>query len=123
MGGGGGETVNNIRLNFIVEGQTEETFINRQLVPYLAERSIWASVRCVQTSRKRNTKYRGGLTSYAQARDDISVHEFEALVLADPTALSDEYPESAAGVDQHRSDWLIEATGQMSPFRCLGGEA
>ena len=155
----GGEAVNNIRLNFIVEGQAEETFVNRQLAPYLAQRSIWVYVRCVQTSRG----HRGGLVNYAKARGDISrwmrqesgdnvrfttmfdlfrlpsdfprydaaasapdprsratalenamgedigdyrlvpyiqVHEFEALVLADPTALSDEYPESAAGVDQ-----------------------
>lgn len=68
----GGKTLNDIRLNFIVEGQTEETFVRDQLVPHLAERSIWVAVRCVQTSRKRNIKYSGGLASYAQARGDIS---------------------------------------------------
>ena len=68
----GGKTLSNIRLNFIVEGQTEETFVNKQLVPHLAQKSIWASVRCVQTSRKRNIKYRGGLGRYAQASGDIS---------------------------------------------------
>ena len=158
----GGKALNNIRLNFIVEGQTEETFVRNQLAPHLVQMSIWAYVRCVQTSRKRNIKHRGGLSSYAQARGDISrwmrdepkhnvrfttmfdlfrlprgfpgydaasgfdlssratalenamledigdnrlvpyiqVHEFEALVLADPRALSDEYPESAPGVDR-----------------------
>lgn len=30
----------------------------------------------------------------------IQVHEFEALVLVDPQALSDEYPESVAGVSR-----------------------
>lgn len=150
--------MNNIHLNFIVEGQTEETFARKQLAPYLAQRSIWVYVRCVQTSRN----HRGGLVNYAKAHGDISrwmcqesgdnvhfttmfdlfrlpndfpgydaaaklgpssratalesamlddmkdnrlvpyiqVHEFEALVLADPTALSYEYPESAAGVNR-----------------------
>ena len=158
----GGKALNDIRLNFIVEGQTEETFVRDQLAPHLAQMSIWVSVRCVQTRRRRNIKYRGGLSNYAQARGDISrwmrgepkhnvrfttmfdlfrlphdfpgyhtvsgldpssratalenamledigdnrlvpyiqVHEFEALVLADPRALSNEYPESAAGVGE-----------------------
>lgn len=158
--------MNNIRLNFIVEGQTEETFVKGQLKPHLEQKSIGVSVRCVQTSRKRNIKHRGGLGNYAQARGDISrwmreqpqpkhrnvrfttmfdlfrlpkdfpgydaaacepdlgrravdlenamledigderlvpyiqVHEFEALVLADPRELSSLYPESTAGVDR-----------------------
>ena len=179
----GGQAVNNIRLNFIVEGQTEETFFKRCLKKHLAQRSIWAYARCVQTSRKQNTKHSGGLGSYAQARGDISrwmreqpqprhhnvrfttmfdlfrlpvdfpgydaaasepdpssrattlenamledigdnrlvpyiqVHEFEALVLADPNALLDEYPESAAGVDR-----LAEmAAGFLSPELINGG--
>ncbi|KKZ12134.1 MAG: hypothetical protein TE42_05650 [Candidatus Synechococcus spongiarum SP3] len=168
-----------MRLNFIVEGQTEETFVRDQLVPHLAERSIWVAVRCVQTSRKRNIKYSGGLASYAQARGDISrwmrgelgpdvrfttmfdlfglpngfpgydaasgldpinratalekamredigdkrlvpyiqVHEFEALVLADPTALSEEYPESAAGAERLKA----MADGYASPELINGG--
>lgn len=59
------------RLHFIVEGQTEETFVNRVLIPQLATRSVWAKVRCVMTSRKRGIKYRGGLDSYARAKRDI----------------------------------------------------
>ena len=60
-----------IRLNFIVEGQTEEAFINTVLRPYLAELSIWASARCVLTSRKQGVKHRGGFRSYNQPRNDI----------------------------------------------------
>jgi hypothetical protein len=59
------------RLHFIVEGQTEETFVNRVLVPHLATQLIWGKARCVMTSRKRSIIYRGGLRSYAQAKKDI----------------------------------------------------
>lgn len=67
----GRKALNNIRLNFIVEGQTEETFVNRQLVSHLADRSIWAYVRRVETSRSEGVRYRGGLVNYKKARDDI----------------------------------------------------
>ena len=60
------------RLNFVVEGQTEETFVKQVLAPHLANRSIWAAARCVQTGRKRNIKHRGGVLRYAQARGDIT---------------------------------------------------
>ena len=41
-----------IRLHFIVEGQTEETFVNQVLKPHLGNRYVWADARCVQTSRR-----------------------------------------------------------------------
>ena len=37
-----------IRLNFIVEGQTEEAFVNQILSPYLAGFEVWVRVRCVR---------------------------------------------------------------------------
>ena len=60
-----------VRLHFIVEGQTEEAFVNQVLRPYLAELSIWADARCVLTSRRRGVKFRGGFKSYQQPRRDI----------------------------------------------------
>jgi hypothetical protein len=60
-----------IRLNFVVEGQTEETFVNTVLGPHLAERCVWTSARCVLTSRRRGVKYRGGFRTYNQPRNDI----------------------------------------------------
>ena len=60
-----------VRLHFIVEGQTEETFVNRVLRPHLATLSIWTKARCVLTSRRRGVKYRGGIKRYAQAEGDI----------------------------------------------------
>ena len=59
------------RLHFIVEGQTEETFVNLILIPHLARFSIWGDARCVMTGRKRGIKFRGGLSSYARARKDL----------------------------------------------------
>ena len=60
-----------IRLNFTVEGQTEEDFVNQTLKSHLADRSVWVSVRCVLTGRERGKDYRGGMTTYARARYDI----------------------------------------------------
>ena len=60
-----------VRLHFIVEGQTEETFINRVLRPHLAELSIWVDARCVLTSRRGGVKHRGGFRTYSQPRRDI----------------------------------------------------
>lgn len=63
-----------LRLNFIVEGQTEERFVNTVLRDHLAVQSIIAVAHCVTTRRDRRArhiKYRGGLTTYRHARDDI----------------------------------------------------
>ena len=60
-----------IRLHFIVEGQTEETFVNQVLKPHLGDRYIWADARCVLTSRRGGVKHRGGFRNYAQPRRDI----------------------------------------------------
>lgn len=61
-----------VRLHFIVEGQTEETFVNRTLCPHLANLSIWVKARCVMTSRRRGVRHRGGIGKYAQAKRDIN---------------------------------------------------
>ncbi len=143
-----------IHLNFIVEGQTEETFVKGKLRPYLADKSIWVPVRCVQTSRNRPdttfisppclTCFASQIASLvmrmpwgadpwkrATALEDamgndigesrllpyIQVHEFEALVLADPQELSSHHPESVTGVKQ-----LTEiAAGFPSPELINGG--
>ncbi len=60
-----------VRLHFVVEGQTEETFVRDVLSPHLATHSVWCAVRCVTTSRRRGKKYRGGLDSYLRAKNDL----------------------------------------------------
>jgi hypothetical protein len=62
-----------IRIHFIVEGQTEETFANRMLIPHLALYSIWGDARRVMTSKKKYHTYRGGLNSYSLVKNDISL--------------------------------------------------
>ena len=61
-----------VRLNFIVEGQTEETFVNRVLRPHLAVFSVWCSARCVLTSRSRRRSHRGGVVRYEHPKRDIT---------------------------------------------------
>ncbi len=60
-----------IRLHFTVEGQTEQDFVKRLLEPHLADMSVWTGARCVLTGRKRDYEYRGGMTTYQRARNDI----------------------------------------------------
>jgi hypothetical protein len=59
------------RLHLVVEGQTEETYVNRVLVPHLADREVWADVRVVETGRQRGLISRGGLREYRKLRNDL----------------------------------------------------
>jgi hypothetical protein len=62
-----------IRLNMIVEGQTEEAFVHAVLEEQLAQRQVFVAVRCVETSRdkKRREIRRGGIRKYARLQDDL----------------------------------------------------
>lgn len=60
-----------IRLNIVVEGQTEEAFINQVLADPLADMEVFASVRCVETSRRQARIYRGGLRRYEKLKEDL----------------------------------------------------
>lgn len=60
-----------IRLHAIVEGQTEEEFCNSILRPHLAGAEVYLDARCVETGRRGNRIFRGGLLDYRRARKDI----------------------------------------------------
>lgn len=62
-----------IRINIIVEGQTEETFVNKILRPHLGAINVFASARCVETGRRRERIFRGGMISYSKAKKDIDL--------------------------------------------------
>jgi hypothetical protein len=59
------------RVNVIVEGQTEEAFVKEVLAPELGARGVFLTARRLLTGRSRGRTYRGGVTSYARARNDI----------------------------------------------------
>lgn len=60
-----------VRLNIIVEGQTEETFVRDLLQLPFAQRGLSIMARCVETGRKRGHIYRGGMVTYGKAKRDI----------------------------------------------------
>jgi hypothetical protein len=63
-----------IRLNLIVEGQTELGVVDTLLKPHLAKFHVYTSARCVETGRNRqkNKIYRGGMVSYEKLKNDLS---------------------------------------------------
>lgn len=60
-----------VRLHFIVEGQSEEAFVNQTLKPHLAKKSVWADASCLTTSIKRNKIHKGGVNNYPQVKREI----------------------------------------------------
>lgn len=61
-----------IRLHFVVEGQTEETFVRDVMSPHLAGFDVFADVRCVETSRTLVKVFKGGGSDYLKVKKDIS---------------------------------------------------
>jgi hypothetical protein len=176
-----------VRLNLLVEGQTEETFVKRVLVPHLAERGVFATPRLLATRTDAvNRRYKGGLLSFAQFRRDLSIwmkqdrnrdavfssmidlyalpddfpgkqdvspdqdpqvrvaaleqslvaamgddrflpyiqlHEFETLLLAEPTALVHEFPDAKKAIEplasfmQSREPEDVDDTPDGAPSR------
>ena len=106
-----------VRLNFIVEGQAEETFVNRTLKLRLGSSSVGASVQVVTTRRTRGRKYRGGLSTYAKARNDIARWlkqdrrpNVRFTTMFDLYGLPPDFPgyETAANGDPHRRAEALE---------------
>ncbi|MEW5829456.1 MAG: DUF4276 family protein [Chloroflexota bacterium] len=64
------------RLNILVEGQTEETFVNNVLSPHLGQFGVFAVARKVETGRKWNKIFRGGLDQargYTKLKKDMAL--------------------------------------------------
>lgn len=62
------------RLHITAEGQTEELFVRKMLTDHLGQYNICTDVRCVMTSRdkwRQDRIFRGGMTNYAKAKNDI----------------------------------------------------
>ncbi len=60
-----------IRVNILVEGQTEETFVRELLGSYLGEQSIFVRARSVVTSRRKGIIHKGGLSKYEKFKNDL----------------------------------------------------
>ncbi|MCY3932472.1 MAG: DUF4276 family protein [Acidobacteria bacterium] len=60
------------RLLVLVEGPTEENFVNRLLSPHLGRHGVWASARLMGRARPRAR--RGGIVGWPQARREIAHH-------------------------------------------------
>ncbi len=60
------------RIHVLVEGQTEERFVNRLLVPHLLAREVVATPKIVVTKRaKGGFQFKGGVVGYRQVRGDL----------------------------------------------------
>jgi hypothetical protein len=62
-----------VRLNIIVEGQTEEGFVKKVLAPHLGQFNVFCSARCIETSRRKHGGkiFRGGMMTYSHLRNDL----------------------------------------------------
>lgn len=67
----GREAVALIRLHFIVEGQTEEGFVNDLLAPELSQHGIFADASLVTTGRNHGRQFKGGLLKYEHLARDL----------------------------------------------------
>ena len=106
-----------IRVNFIVEGQTEETFVRRILAESLAESDVYVcGARCVETGRKKirgpniikpgkqEIIFRGGMPSFEKIRRDIErwlVEDSKAYLttMFDLYALSSDFPKYDSAIE------------------------
>ena len=88
-----------VRLHCIVEGQTEEAFVNQVLTIHLANQLILADVRYVETEAKHGRTYRGGATQYSRAKRDIDAwlrqdqnHDARFTTMFDLCGLPTDFP-------------------------------
>jgi len=60
------------RLNIVVEGQAEETFVRELMAGHLAIHGVAAVARRVEIGRKQQQIRRGGLLDYAKLKKDVT---------------------------------------------------
>lgn len=65
------------RLVFIVEGETEESFVNNVLKPYFCGEGFYNTIQCFKTKHSN-----GGLSKYSYIREDIvnTIYENDVVV-------------------------------------------
>lgn len=62
-----------MRINILVEGESEEEFVKRLLIDHLSQLGQYPAVQCVVTSRDKRTgkTYKGGMSSYAKVKNHL----------------------------------------------------
>lgn len=89
-----------INLYIYCEGQTEESFINTVLYPYLFNTKICVIPIICTTKRTKTNKFKGGVSDYQKIRNELSIlckqHKNEML-----TTMFDYYglPENMPGIE------------------------
>lgn len=116
--------MNTVIVHILCEGQTEELFVKRVLKPYFSEFNIVLKSLLVFTSKKKNI--RGGLVSYAKAKEDLwhcmaensrrSSETHFYTTMFDFYALPTDFPGYAEAISQHdaydKVDKLEKALGK-----------
>jgi len=60
------------KIHILVEGQTEENFVNKILSPYFNPKSIYLTPTIITTKKVlRGANHKGGVTSYQQVKNDL----------------------------------------------------
>jgi hypothetical protein len=67
----GREAITLIRLHVLVEGQTEESFVNQVLAPELGMHDIFADAHRITTGRRHGRMFRGGSVNYEHLARDL----------------------------------------------------
>jgi hypothetical protein len=114
-----------IRLNMIVEGQTERTFVRDVLAEHLLPFQVYPSARPVETGRKRimgareggKRIFRGGMTTYQKARKDIcrwikqeeGSRDVYVTTMFDLYALPEDFPGFAGAMAKSTPQLRVEA--------------
>lgn len=105
------------RLLVLVEGQTEETFVNNVLAPHLASFQVWPAATCICTKRVQGRRaFRGGIGSYGKVKNDLQLLLNSAphavTTLFDYYGLPSDFPGSSApGSATARVGQIEEAFG------------
>ncbi len=100
-----------IRLNLLVEGQTEETFVRDVLAPYFVGQEIFITPFIVTTS----SGHKGGVVSYAKVKPQL-IKLCRGDAKAYVSTMFDLYrlPKDFPGKD--RKDYPVQGSGEQQAF-------
>ena len=119
-----------IRLHMIVEGQTEEAFANRVLVPHLAHFDVFADVQLINSRTKhRERRYKGGWNAYSVLKSHLirwnsmdASQEVWFTTMLDLYALPSDFPRLSGTVEQTNPiARVLELEGALKQDAAISG--